>query len=227
MKHRLIAQNIAKEFVTADGVVSILDHVNVVFEQGTSYALMGISGVGKSTFMHMLAGLERPSRGAILFDDADIASYSESARTGYLQDGIGLVFQTPYLIRELSVLENVMVPGMVTGQDQEICTERAQQLLASVGLKEKTFSKPGTLSIGQQQRVALCRALFNKPAFLLADEPTGALDEKTGRAIIDLVLELREMLGMGIIISTHDRYVAQEMDMVYEIENGTLGRKNE
>ena len=226
MNHCLMAKEVAKEFKSPDALIQILEGVTVEFAQGTSYAIMGVSGVGKSTFMHMLAGLDHPSRGAIFFDGIDIASLSESARTNYLQTGVGLVFQTPYLIRELSVLENVMLPGMVSGQDESICTARAHELLESVGLKNKITSKPGTLSIGQQQRVALCRALFNKPAFLLADEPTGALDEKTGRAIVDLLLDLQATLQMGLVISTHDQYVAQAMNVIYEIEGGKMVSRN-
>jgi ABC-type lipoprotein export system ATPase subunit len=225
MKSCLSANDVIKEFKTADSCVQILEGITVEFQQGTRYAIMGVSGVGKSTFMHLLAGLEKPTRGHISFDGASISSFSESARMAYLQTSVGLVFQTPYLIRELSVLENVMLPGMVSGQNKEVSLVRAQQLLDAVGLKSKIKSKPGTLSIGQQQRVALCRALFNKPAFLLADEPTGALDEKTGKAIIDLLFELQQTTGMGIVISTHDQYVAQAMDVIYEIEGGKLVRK--
>lgn len=225
MKSCLAAIEVTKEFKAADARVQILEGITVEFNQGTCYAIMGVSGVGKSTFMHLLAGLEKPTSGHISFDGASISSFSESARMIYLQTSVGLVFQTPYLIRELSVLENVMLPGMVSGQNEEVSLARAEQLLEAVGLKNKIKSKPGTLSIGQQQRVALCRALFNKPAFLLADEPTGALDEKTGKAIIDLLLELQQATGMGIVISTHDQYVAQAMDVIYEIEGGKLIRK--
>jgi len=222
MKHCLAAQDVTKEFKSTDALVQILAGITVEFNQGTRYAIMGVSGVGKSTLMHILAGLDHPTHGQILFDGSAISSFSESARTEYLQKSVGLVFQTPHLIRELSVLENVMLPGMVSGQDEDVARERAEHLLDAVGLKNKIASKPGALSVGQQQRVALCRALFNKPAFLLADEPTGALDEKTGRAIIDLLLELQQATGMGIVISTHDQYVAQAMEVIYEIEGGRL-----
>lgn len=225
MKSNLSAVDITKEFRAADSHTQILEKINITFEQGMRYAIMGVSGVGKSTFMHVLAGLENPTHGHISFNGKNISSFIDSERIAYLQNEIGLVFQTSYLIRELSVLENVMLPGMIKGQDESISHERASELLFLVGLKNKASSKPGTLSIGQQQRVALCRALFNKPAFLLADEPTGSLDEKTGKDIVDLLLGLQEQTGMGIIVSTHDRYVAEAMDMIYEIEDGKLVRK--
>lgn len=219
MPHTLTAQNISKTFKQAGSIISILENISVQFDQEKSYAIMGVSGVGKSTFMHILSGLEQPNRGAILFDGISIASQGELSQRSYLQKSIGLVFQNPYLIRELSVLENITLPALIRDSSAQ---DRAVALLERVGLIEKKESAPASLSVGQQQRVALCRALINEPAFLLADEPTGALDEKTGRMILDLLLELQEQLGMGLIVSTHDMVLANEMDEIYEIEDGSL-----
>ncbi len=226
MAHTLTAQHIVKSFKQSSGSAQILENISAQFVQGTSYAIMGVSGVGKSTLLHILAGLEQPTHGAILFDGINIASPGQESQAVYLQKSVGLVFQMPYMVRELSVIENVMLPGMISMMNVQVARERAGALLDRVGLHEKKESMPASLSIGQQQRVALCRALFNEPAFLLADEPTGALDEKTGRVIIDLLLELQKQFGMGLIISTHDSALANKMDIIYEIVNGNLIKKS-
>jgi ABC-type lipoprotein export system ATPase subunit len=136
-----------------------------------------------------------------------------------------LVFQSPHLLRELSVLENVIVPGLIGGKNKNECIEHAKALLNHVGLFDKKDSKPGELSGGQQQRVAIARALFNNPAFLIADEPTGNLDLATGNSIIDLLLTCREEWGMGVIVSSHDEYVVERMDVVYVLSGGRLIEK--
>src|SRR5262249_16379625 len=135
---------------------------------------------------------------------------------------IGLVFQYPYLIKELTVLENVMLKGLIAGKNNTECSQEAHILLEEVGLADKTYSYPGQLSGGQQQRLALARALMNRPHFLLADEPTGNLDMQTGKTIIDLIKKAQTQWSMGIIISSHDASVAQEMEKIFELKDGFL-----
>lgn len=224
--HRLIVKDLAKEFVTAHIRTQILQHISVEFSQGTSYAITGASGVGKSTFIHLLAGLDKPTHGCILFDDVDIATYNESMQSQYLQKSVGLLFQLPYLLRELTVLENIMLPAMTLEENKSAIRDRAKYLLSRVGLHEKINEFPKTLSMGQQQRVALCRSVMNQPSFLLADEPTGALDEQTGRIIINLLLEICEQFHMGLIVSTHDMRLAREMKVVYEMVHKQLTQKH-
>ena len=218
----LQVQDVSKSFKQAGSELPVLSDVTVTFEQGSSYALTGVSGTGKSTLLHLLAGLDKPDGGAVYFNEQNIALFSPSQLDHFHNGTIGLVFQNPYLIRELSVLENVILPGMIRGKSRHTCQERAYDLLKQVGLLEKAHEKPASLSGGQQQRVAIARALFNKPAFLLADEPTGNLDEKTGHAIIDLLLCYQQEWKMGLIISSHDQYVAHTMQYVYQLKNGNL-----
>ena len=220
----LIVQDISKVFIQGSEKITILENINATFSQKKSYAITGISGSGKSTLIHIIAGLDTPTIGKILFNDQDIQAFSPSQRSLFLNQSIGLVFQSPYLIRELSIFENVILPGLISGRSKHDCTQRADELLEKVGLLEKRMSKPGELSGGQQQRIAIARALFNEPDFLIADEPTGNLDIATGRTIIDLLLTCHHDLGMGLIISSHDEYVTERMDVVYELHQGILHR---
>jgi len=158
----------------------------------------------------------------VLFDGKSLASVASAEKDNFLNKKIGLVFQYSYLIAELSVLENVAIPGMISGRSFSACKERALQLLQEVGIAEKADSCPDSLSGGQQQRVAVARAIFNEPMFLLADEPTGNLDIQTGKKIVDLILQCCKKWSMGAIITSHDPYIAQSMDRVYELRDGLL-----
>ncbi len=219
---RIFVDDIKKSFGTKKNEQIVLQNVTCSFEQGQSYALTGVSGTGKSTLMHLLVGLDTPTAGTVFFNDRDMYLMSTQEHTHFLRKSVGLMFQLPYLIRELSVLENVMLPGLIVGTPQEECEKKANELLNQVGILEKADQKPGSLSGGQQQRAALARALCNEPAFLCADEPTGNLDERTGKQMVDLLVRLQTEWGMGLIISTHDTYVAQQMQHCYRLHNGTL-----
>jgi len=223
---QLVVDKVTKYFQQGDARIKVLDKVDMKFVQNNTYAITGLSGSGKSTFMHLLSGLDTPSEGAIRFNDQIVHSLSQADRTRFLNESIGLVFQQPYLIKELSVIENVMLPGLIAGKDHAYLKNRAQELLNEVGIAQKAHSKPGELSGGQQQRVAIARALMNKPAFLIADEPTGNLDSTTGKAIVDLLLACRDKEKMGIIVSSHDEYVARAMSEIYELKEGKLVRTN-
>jgi ABC-type lipoprotein export system ATPase subunit len=146
-------------------------------------------------------------------------------RENFLNRTIGLLFQVPYLIKELTVLENVMLKGLIAGKDESQCKVEAVELLQIMDLQDKMHEKPPVLSGGQQQRVALARALFGKPAFLLADEPTGDLDPHTAQNMIKLLLDCQKKWAMGIIVSTHDMHVASSMHTVYELQNEVLKQK--
>lgn len=218
----LRAEEVYKIFTYQDKTIEVLRNLSITFMQGKSYAITGVSGIGKSTFMHILAGLDQPTYGMISINNHIITTFSEYERTQFLTQSVGLLFQNPYLIRELSVEENVMLPGIIAQMPYKYCRDHAHDLLTRVNIAEKWSSAVGTLSGGQQQRVALARALFHKPQFLLADEPTGNLDEQTGYGIVSLLTKCQHEWNMGLIISTHDMYVAQAMEIRYQLRDGQL-----
>ncbi len=214
--------DVYKQFTHLNTPLEVLKGVHALFHQGESYAITGVSGSGKSTLVHLMAGLDEPTRGQIIINDRPLDQFTPEQRTHFLLHHVGLVFQQPYLIRELSVIENVMLKGLIAGLDPKICKEKAVALLARVGLVSYEQSSIGALSGGQQQRVALARALFNEPPFLLADEPTGNLDATSAGTVIDLLLEARAEWKMGIIIISHDPRVVQRMDSILQLADGLL-----
>ncbi len=219
---KIVAQDITKAFVQGETTQHVLAGISQSFERGSTYAITGVSGTGKSTFLHVLAGLDEPTSGAVFYNANNIAHVSLGQRSAFLNKSIGLVFQLPYLLREFTVVENVMMPGLIAGESREQCRLRALELLDKVGIPEKADAAPTTLSGGQQQRVAIARALFHEPDFLLADEPTGNLDIQTGKAIVDVLRECQSQWGMGMIISSHDAYVADSMEKVFRLHDGVL-----
>jgi len=221
-RSQLATLNVTKTFATSGE--DVLSGITVSFAPGQTAAIVGVSGTGKSTFMHLLAGIDVPTSGIVTFDGVDLQTFTPAQRASFLGGTVGLMFQSPHLLRELCVRENVMLPGLVRHQSLAQCQMRADDLLDAVGLAHKAESKPASLSGGQQQRVALARALFGEPKFLLADEPTGNLDEETGAAVIDLLMQLQQQHGMGIVVSTHDMQVADRMQKTYRMHEGTLSR---
>ncbi len=211
-----------KTFTQGSEHITILDHVTYTFEQGRSYTLKGASGSGKSTLLHLLAGIEKPTGGSIYFNNKNLALFSSAEQASFLQSGVSLIFQTPCLINELSVLENTMLKGLIRGSSYAQAAQKAEELLEKVGLAHKSTLLPAVLSGGEQQRVALARALFSEPAFILADEPTAHLDKRTKEHIIELLLLCQQDQSMGLIIASHDEEVIQAFQTTLTLEKGIL-----
>jgi lipoprotein-releasing system ATP-binding protein len=220
--HLLSLSHLTKSFGQGEAIRHVLRGIDVIFEQGKTYAITGASGTGKSTLLHVLAGLDEPTTGTVCYDRRPIAQLSKQERCAFLNKTLGFVFQAPYLIAELSVQENIMMPGLIAGTERHTLANKVMELLEKMELADRAHDRISDLSGGQQQRVALARALVNKPAFLLADEPTGNLDEKTGRDMIDLIKSCQSEWGMGIIVSSHDDYVAKNMGILYHLSDGVL-----
>lgn len=223
--HTLRADHIQKTYYQNNIAVPVLQDINYTFKSTNSYAISGVSGTGKSTLMHLLAGIDTPNAGTIFFDELAINTLSPKQIEQFRNKKIGVVFQESYLISELTVIENVMICGLIAQQSYKSTYERALELLNGVGLTSKAQDHPKSLSGGQQQKIAILRALFNRPQFLLADEPTGSLDRESVHAVIDLLKKAHEQ-GMGLIVSSHDPIIAQEMQQRLTLNNGILEEQN-
>lgn len=211
-----------KVFKEGDKVLSLFEDLSFLFERGKSYAIMGVSGVGKSTLLHIIAGLEPINKGAVFFDGKDIFKMGDRQKDEYLRKNLGVVFQEPNLIQELNVCENIILKGLGASSSQEDIYKKAEDLLINFGLIDKKDSYPKNLSGGQQQRVAILRAIFNEPDFILADEPTGSLDSVNSNQIIDILINRAKSTNSGLIISTHDINVAKKMDFILTIKDRKL-----
>jgi len=221
-KTLLKVQGLKKSFKKGSKATHILRGIDCSFSQDKTYAITGVSGTGKSTLMHLLAGLDAPTAGSVIYNGHSLARMSQEEQEHFLQKDVGLLFQLPYLIKELTVLENILLPTRIAGAEEGHAHTAAVELLKQVNLLHKKDVAPATLSGGQQTRVALARALVNRPSFLLADEPTGNLDEQMGKEITHLLCTLQKRWGIGLIISTHDRYVADAMEIRYRLHDGLL-----
>ncbi|MFN9057549.1 MAG: ABC transporter ATP-binding protein [Cyanobacteriota bacterium] len=214
-------EHIGKLYHLGELAVPILRDINLTILRGEYTAIMGASGSGKSTLMNILGCLEPPSEGRYFFDGRDVTVLSDDERTDLRNFRIGFVFQQFNLLSRLSALDNVMLPMVYAGYSRRERRERARWMLERVGLAERLDHLPSQLSGGQQQRVAIARALVNQPELVLADEPTGALDSRTGRDVMDLIGELHQE-GITIVLVTHDAAVAERSQRIIRIEDGRI-----
>ncbi|MBE6579084.1 MAG: ABC transporter ATP-binding protein [Ruminococcaceae bacterium] len=213
----LEVQNLCYDYVQRFGITHVLKGVSGVFESGKLYALTGRSGSGKSTLLSLLAGFDRPKEGKITLDGEDISAVNPSL---YRKEKVGVIFQAYNLIPHLTVVENVML-GYGEGNDRRVF--KAQEALFAVGLEESHFrKKPSRLSGGEQQRVAIARALISPASVILADEPTGNLDDENSRRVAALLQDLAHRAGKCVIVVTHSRELAAEADVQYRMADGTL-----
>ncbi len=222
MNSKLSMHHVSKSFHQLGSTTNIFDDVSIDFVQGNSYAIMGASGSGKSTTIHLLAGIDRPTSGSVTFDNFDISLFSPEQAALFFQKNMSLVFQQAALFAELTVLENVMLKAILAGSMTTESYAHAHNLLQEVGLADKAQAYPAMLSGGQQQRVAILRAIFMVPQFLLVDEPTGNLDDQTSEQVIDLLLHYHKKYGMGLIVSTHNHKIAERMQRVIRVEDRKL-----
>jgi lipoprotein-releasing system ATP-binding protein len=218
----LEATGVEREFLDGTRVLRVLRGIDLRVCEGESVAVTGHSGAGKSTLLHLLAGIDRPTRGRIVFRSTDLTAMREPALAQFCNRTVAIIFQFYHLLSEFSALENAMMPGLIAGGSRRSLHRRAADLLEAVGLGDRLRHRPAKLSGGEQQRVAIARALVNDPALILADEPTGNLDEQTGEAIIELLW--RETVGRGrtLIIVTHEPSIAQRADRRYVLADGRL-----
>lgn len=208
--------NLTKSYKTAEREIRILSDLNYVFNQSRSYAIQGVSGVGKTTLINIVAGLDTPTSGAVLYNEENIHTASSSIA----KNAVGLIFQEAHLLNELTVMENVMIKAFINRQTPS--REEAVRLLEQINLAHKHNKYPHELSGGEQQRVSIARALFTKPKILIADEPTAHLDKENKKVILDLFLLFKNTYDVGLIISTHDSTVADAMDIKLEMQQGKV-----
>ena len=200
--------------------MEVLRGVDLTFSRGEKTAIVGASGVGKTTLLHILGTLDRPTTGKVLYEGKDIYTLNEKDLALFRNREIGFVFQFHHLLPEFSALENTMMPCLIQGNPKREAVSRAEAILTLVGLKERLSHKPGELSGGEQQRVAVARALVLEPKVLLADEPTGNLDTKTGESVFDLLQELNQIRGVTLIVVTHNLKLAEKLSRQIQLIDG-------
>ena len=206
--------------------VTVFEDLNWRIPRGRLVAVIGPSGAGKSTLLHLLGGLDRPTSGSVIFDGTNVFSLNPVELAGFRNRRIGFVFQFHHLLPEFTVLENAMMPGMIRGAPREETEAAARQILERVGLGPRLTHKVGEISGGEQQRVAIGRALAGGPQLLLADEPTGNLDQRTGESVFEMIRELHAERGLTSILVTHNEKLAAQCDEIWEMEAGRLQNPN-
>ncbi|BDV01686.1 lipoprotein-releasing system ATP-binding protein LolD [Thermodesulfomicrobium sp. WS] len=214
--------HVTKSFVQGEETITVLREVCLDIEKGASVAIVGASGSGKSTLLHLIAGLDTPSSGRILFQGRDISKLNEMERARMRGACMGFVFQFHHLLPEFTTLENVAMPALIAGTSAAQAMARARECLEDVGLGHRLHHRVTTLSGGERQRAAIARALLQRPQILLADEPTGNLDARTGESIHELMLRLNAQHGMTLIVVTHNAQLAASMRTRWELRAGEL-----
>jgi lipoprotein-releasing system ATP-binding protein len=214
--------NIYKSFRHNRNTIEVLKGIKLSIRAGHSLAIMGASGVGKSTLLNIMGTLEPPTKGTVFFDNRDVNAMEDATLCRLRNRDIGFVFQFHHLLPECDALENTMMPALIARTGKKQAVDMAEEMLIKVGLEERMHHRVGELSGGEQQRVAIARALVMKPKLLLADEPTGNLDRITGEGIIDLLLALNREAGLTTVIATHNQRLAEKMAQQMEIVDGRI-----
>lgn len=221
--HPLIhVENLSKSFGQGAKKIEVLKGITLTFCSGEAMAIYGSSGVGKSTFMHILGTLDRPTAGKVIYRGKDVFSMEDKALAAFRNREIGFIFQLYHLLPEFNALENTMMPALIRGMQRTKAAAKAEEILVEVGLGDRISHKPGELSGGEQQRVAVARSLIMQPTVLLADEPTGNLDTKTGDAVYELLMGLNSEKGVTLIVVTHNHEIADRMPRRIHMVDGKV-----
>jgi len=217
---------IHKEFPSesGNGVLEILQGVDLQVHKGEIISIVGSSGSGKSTLLHILGGLDHPTSGDVFWQEESIYQFNKDKLADLRNKKVGFVFQFHHLLPEFTAIENVMMPALIQNQPFAKAEKRAAELLNRFGMSERLNHRPSQLSGGEQQRVSMARALTNHPSIILADEPTGNLDEKNTESMLSRLFQLREIENVSIVLITHEKEIATRCDIVYSLHNGTLSK---
>lgn len=234
LQNLIEAQNLTKSFDTDAGELQVLRGINLSIGEGEMVGIVGASGVGKSTLLHILGALDRPTAGSVFYSKMDIFSLDRNSLAAFRNRAIGFVFQFHHLLPEFSAIENVMMPGLIgigSGQGGRASSQReikgrAERLLDEIGLSERKRHRPGELSGGEQQRVAVARALILEPKVVLADEPTGNLDTSTGEEIFSIFIDLNQKKGITFVIVTHNEFLSSRCHRVLKMVDGKLANNS-
>jgi len=215
-------ENLSKIYKLDKKSLVIFNNISYEFPLHKTISIVGDSGVGKSTLLHILGTIDQPSKGEVYYDDIEVFSLSEKKLSKFRNQHLGFVFQFHHLLPDFTALENVMIPNMILEKDRSKTREKAIELLELVGLKDRIGHKPSELSGGEQQRVAIARALINNPRVIFADEPTGNLDEKTSEKIHELLLNIQQKYNSTLIVVTHNEKLAKSFDVKLKLTKGRL-----
>jgi lipoprotein-releasing system ATP-binding protein len=218
----LVCENVSKSYQESSNKIQVLDNVNFRIGKAEQIAILGSSGSGKSTLLHILGALDTPTSGNVYFNGKDIFTFTEKQQAQFRNQSLGFVYQFHHLLPEFTALENVSMPLLIGKMSGAEANKRAAKMLDKVGLSERLEHKPSEMSGGERQRVAIARALVTQPDLVLADEPTGNLDHKTGQSIYQLLNELRDEISTSFIVVTHDTELAKKLDRTLSISDGKL-----
>lgn len=222
----LKTNSLSKSFQTTKKVkLKVLNEITLEIKKENITIIVGASGAGKSTLLHLLGGLDRPDSGEVFYEDKNIFDFSDDKLAKFRNNNVGFVFQFHHLLPEFSALENVMIPQLIEGKNVPNAKTKSEELLHTVGLTERLDHKPAELSGGEQQRVAVARALANNPKIIFADEPTGNLDSVNSEEIHKLILNLKTNFGVTLVIVTHNQSLVDLADQIYEIKDGNIALK--
>jgi len=218
----LLAEDIHRDFATTNSVLPVLKGINLTLDKGQTAAITGASGVGKSTLLHILGGLDMPTSGKVQIGQEPLEGKSETELARFRNKKVGFVFQFHYLLEDFSALENIMIPMFLAGTNKQMARQQSEQILQRVGLMDRASHRPHQLSGGEQQRVAVARALANDPDIVLADEPSGNLDTATGNRLHDLLFEINADKKTSLVVATHNRELAKRCHLEFQMADGKL-----